>query len=114
MTEIPEGMERYDPENNNIQHMVVHAAGTCRYPDRCVVHNKSQHHMRSWPQWWREDRGMFERLCPHGIGHPDPDQVYYWRMTLVGRYANAEEVHGCDMCCVNPRPANNWYEGGQE
>ena len=46
----------------------------------CVVHNPSAHHMRFWPLIWRDDRGIFERVCPeHSIGHPDPDQDFYWR-----------------------------------
>ena len=56
----------------------------------CVIHNPSDHHMREWPTNWRDDRGFMERICPHGIGHPDPDDP------------NADPVHGCDGCC-NPR-----------
>jgi hypothetical protein len=62
----------------------------------CVIHQPSAHHMRSWPLHWRDDRGIFERICPHHIGHPDPDQDAYWRET--GR--TAAGVHGCDGCCV--------------
>lgn len=55
----------------------------------CVIHNPSDHGMRDFPLHWRSDRGIMERLCPHGIGHPDPDQ-----QLRVG-----EGVHGCDGCC---------------
>lgn len=40
-----------------------------------------------WPQHWRGDRHLMERICPHGVGHPDPDDI------------NPDGVHGCDGCC---------------
>ena len=47
--------------------------------------------MRSFPQNWRPDWGGFiERICPHGVGHPDPDQPE------VDIYVYG---HGCDGCC---------------
>lgn len=66
----------------------------------CSFHARSDHGMRSFPQHWRQDRGMMERICPHGIGHPDPDQWTYWRRTLPENLANAEFIHGCDGCCA--------------
>ncbi len=72
----------------------VHNPRLC-YGTVCVVHNPTDHHMKDWPQVWRGDRAIFERLCPHGIGHPDPDQESYWRS--IGR--EDEGIHGCDGCC---------------
>src|SRR5688572_4587655 len=43
----------------------------------CVIHNPSDHRMKDWPLNWRSDRGLMERLCPCGIGHPDPDDIAY-------------------------------------
>ncbi len=64
----------------------------------CVIHNPSNHHMRDWKLNWREDKGVMERICPHGIGHPDPDCADY--QESVGRgYIN---IHGCDGCCSAP------------
>jgi hypothetical protein len=59
----------------------------------CTLHNPTQHHMRDWPMHWRGDRKIFERICDHGVGHPDPDQEEY----LI----NFEDdlTHGCDGCC---------------
>jgi hypothetical protein len=54
----------------------------------CCVHNPSDHHMKDWPQHYRMDRGLMERICSHGVGHPDPDDV------------NPDIVHGCDGCCA--------------
>jgi len=67
----------------------VHSKETCWGP-HCVIHNPTEHHMRTWTLYWREDRRIFERFCPHGIGHNDPDQTYM----------NGDSgIHGCDGCC---------------
>lgn len=64
----------------------------------CVIHNRTPHHMQYWLLRWRSDRGIFERICAHGIGHPDPDQYPYWRSTEQVW----QGVHGCDGCCTRP------------
>lgn len=69
----------------------VHAEGTCR-GDVCVIHKPSGHHMHEWPLNYRFDRGLMERVCVHGVGHPDPDGVRNW----------ADGVHGCCGCCKPP------------
>lgn len=61
----------------------------------CVIHNPSEHHMREWPLTWRDDKGVMERQCPHGVDHPDPDDAAY--LTSHGRWEWT--VHGCDGCC---------------
>lgn len=71
-------------------HTVDSCAGTY-----CTIHNRSDHAMRGFRQHWREDRMIMERICPHGIGHPDPDSP--WES---GSY---EWVHGCCGCCSQPR-----------
>ncbi len=58
----------------------------------CPVHNRSDHHMRGFRQNWRDDRGVMERICPHGVGHPDPDC----------REHAKDMVHGCEGCCAPP------------
>ena len=73
----------------------VHPEGRCR-GEVCVIHNPTEHHMRTWPLHWRQDRGIFERVCEHGVGHPDPDHYPHWSAT--GRLA--QSIHGCDRCCV--------------
>lgn len=72
----------------------IHPADRCA-GRHCVVHNPSDHHMRSWLLNWRGDKGVMERQCPHGVGHPDPDDATYQRS--VGR--DFLTVHGCDGCC---------------
>lgn len=62
----------------------------------CWVHHPSDHHMRQWPVHLRDDYGFVtaERICPHGVGHPDPDDLAYQKS--VGRDVS---IHGCDDCC---------------
>ncbi len=62
----------------------------------CVLHNPSDHPLKDAPLNWRGDTRVMERKCPHGIGHPDPDDVAY--QTEHGRAWVG--VHGCDGCCV--------------
>ena len=71
----------------------VHAKGDC-YGEYCVIHKRSKHAMRKFPQHWRSDSGIMERICTHGIGHPDPDE-FELEVNLKG-------VHGCDGCCSGP------------
>jgi hypothetical protein len=72
----------------------VHPADACA-GERCTIHNRTDHTMRTFPQHWRNDRKMMERICPHGIGHPDPDDH-----KLDGPGGAVEAVHGCDGCCT--------------
>lgn len=77
----------------------THPADRCALPRQCTIHNRSNHHMRHFPQNWRSDRAFMERVCPHGIGHPDPDQMAFLRSVLPMDEAHAEGIHGCDGCC---------------
>ena len=61
----------------------------------CCIHNPSDHHMRDWPMSWRGDKGVMERTCPHGVGHPDPDDAAYNIRNGRGHLT----THGCDGCC---------------
>jgi len=72
----------------------IHTPNTCK-GEWCCIHNPSDHHMRDWPQNWRPDRRLMERICPHGVGHPDPDDPG------ARGYGG---VHGCCMpsCCRPP------------
>lgn len=67
--------------------------------DQCPLHKRSDHCMRMWPQHWRDDRGLMERICPHGVGHPDPDHMAAVRF-LDPERAKWEGIHGCDGCCA--------------
>ena len=65
----------------------VHDESVCRGRN-CCIHNPSNHHMVGWDQNFRFDTRIMERICEHGIGHPDPDNP-----NAVGYR------HGCDGCC---------------
>ncbi|WP_086847020.1 hypothetical protein [Amycolatopsis kentuckyensis] len=78
----------------------VHSPEVCA-GSACCIHNPSDHHMADWPQVWRNDRYLMERLCPHGIGHPDPDHLAHMRSTAPDA-ADGQGVHGCDGCCFRP------------
>jgi hypothetical protein len=77
----------------------VHAPEKCALQEACVVHFPSDHHMRGMKLHWRGDREIFERICAHGCGHPDPDDMAYQK-SINGDSG----VHGCDGCCVPPEP----------
>lgn len=66
----------------------------------CVIHNPSDHPLKDAPIHFRTDWGyLAERVCPHGIGHPDPDSVAHFERIGVDGIG----VHGCDGCC-RPKP----------
>lgn len=80
--------------------LMAHNRNDCVSDVSCTVHKPSDHHMRNRPQHWRSDRGMMERTCVHGIGHPDPDQVEYWRGQYQPSDLYYQMIHGCDGCCL--------------
>ena len=82
------------------QKVWVHDADTCT--GYCCIHNPSDHHMKDWKTHWRQDRGMMERICPHGIGHPDPDDVAFKKTVAIKykRDSYDKGIHGCDGCCT--------------
>lgn len=83
-------------------HVEIHERTQDCLDHGCCIHNPSDHHMRSWPMLYRFDRGLMERVCPHGVGRPDPDAMAYGRRRFG---ADADSgVHGCDGCCASARP----------
>lgn len=90
-------------ENTDIV-LICHDEGTC-YGDVCSIHKRTDHIMREFPQHWRSDRGIMERTCTHGCGHPDPDDY----KVLRDKY---EGIHGCChmACCMEVKP--EWLTDG--
>jgi hypothetical protein len=74
----------------------VHAVEACM-GEWCPIHNPSDHPLSSARLHWRGDRGIFERICEHGIGHVDPDSLAYLRR----RGVDDPGIHGCcwERCC---------------
>lgn len=65
----------------------------------CAIHgHPGPHPLREHPLNWRVDRGILERICDHGVGHPDADAVEFQRM--IGQ--SSANVHGCCGCCGLP------------
>ena len=74
----------------------VHPTSVCASADGCAIHNRpSNHLLKDSPMVWREDRGILERQCEHGVGHPDFDSAKY--LKSIGK--DYENIHGCDGCC---------------
>ena len=76
----------------------VHDPANCE-GQGCAIHHPSNHPMATLPTLWRDDRGLMERVCEHGVGHPDPDHIAWVRRNRGWDVADAELVHGCDGCC---------------
>lgn len=64
----------------------------------CPFHGPSLHPMIEEPMLLRES-GLIERTCRHGVGHPDPDSVAWFKRRLGRTHMG---VHGCDGCCRVP------------
>ena len=90
-----------DPEDSNKyttgarQILRVHSSDKC-VGEFCVIHNPSNHNMSNLPTYWRSDRYLMERICGHGVGHPDPDALA--AMNELG--IKDEGIHGCCGCCM--------------
>lgn len=80
--------------------MRYHNVGACE-GRHCAIHDPSPHHMRTWPITVRET-GLVERMCPHGVGHPDPDSVVWMEENAGDGNKGTWGVHGCDGCCSKP------------
>lgn len=79
----------------------VHHRSLCA-GEFCSIHNPSQHSLRDAPLNWRSDRRIMERICSHGVGHPDPDDYQYRLKVNSNRdNPNTDAVHGCDGCCCS-------------
>lgn len=85
-------------ETGTGQTLTVHGRSEC-VGEFCVIHNPSEHVMREFRTHWRGDRSLMERICPHGIGHPDPDDIAAKKLLVDDYERYAFEVHGCDGCC---------------
>ena len=78
-------------ELENVHHFTV-----CLDSDFCVIHHPMPGPWEQWPTYWRTDRAMMERLCPHGVGHPVAEN--YGRPGLPDHFF----VHGCCGCPCSP------------
>lgn len=77
----------------------VHPENQC-VDTPCWVHHPSNHGIQDWPII-RRSSGLIERQCKHGVGHPDPDSL--WFMTNI-MHIEGLDVHGCCGCCRAAKP----------
>lgn len=68
----------------------VHSPNLCEGRP-CVVHNPLIPYAEDITLHWHDDRGIFERICEHGVGHPAQEQAHF--------LPPGGMVHGCDGCC---------------
>lgn len=66
----------------------------------CPVHAPSHHRMSSWPLVSPAGpTPVFERLCRHGVAHPDPDSIE--QATTIDPTREGEHgLHTCCGCCT--------------
>jgi hypothetical protein len=88
----------------------VHASSPDCFEYNCCIHNPSDHPLVDADIVWRQ-AGAFdikpshmERICEHGVGHPDPDALAYLNRTGKGELAHSLSIHGCDGCCAGNGP----------
>lgn len=88
--------DAHDEDGTFIATMInVHNPNACAGRG-CAIHNHpSDHPLKDAPMIWKNARGILERLCQHGVGHPDYDSALY--LTSIG--AEAQNIHACDGCC---------------
>lgn len=99
------GMERIAIHGGRIISVHKENDGCCTHG--CPIHHPTDPH-KDWPLVWRDDRYLFERLCPHGVGHPDLDSLNY--LERMGKNFTHESAHGCDGCCRSHGDIV-WHEG---
>lgn len=92
--------------DGNGKHVEVHERTDDCVQNGCCIHNPSSHPLTGAPLVWRT-AGMFdikpshmERICEHGVGHPDPDSLRYLLRTGNESLAMTLGIHGCDGCCA--------------
>jgi hypothetical protein len=95
ITKVPGREDDYDlGEGQIVCRVHPHVPNCDKYG--CTIHAPTKHPMDDLLAHLREDSGLIERICPHGVGHPDPDSANYFErergQTMIG-------VHGCDGCC---------------
>lgn len=90
------GIDSLNLEYSKLEHRSInvytHPAGQCAN-EICAFHNRSNHSLRSFPQSWNNHLKIMERVCTHGVGHPDPDDTKFITSEIEG-------IHKCDGCCL--------------
>jgi hypothetical protein len=91
--------DSYDLVGMGTELIQVHPEWACvtESPDGCPIHAPSDHHMVAWDMHWNNETRLVERICAHGLLHPDPDSAAWW-----ARHGY-RWPHPCACrCCVRP------------
>lgn len=68
----------------------------------CSVHHPSNHPLKEAPAIWLADANTLYRVCPHGVEHPDPDDMEFKSSTmqfLLVAAISSTHISRCDGCC---------------
>lgn len=80
----------------------------------CCIHAPSAHPLVNAPTHWSMGHGwiddddgvdfwqrgeIMQRICPHGVFHPDPDDLTFIRETKGEEAAERLAEHECCGCC---------------
>lgn len=69
----------------------------------CCIHNPSDHPLRDAPMFWIDQFKSMDRLCSHGVRHPDPDDfAFKVRVGVPHLLLSVIGAHECDHCCHWP------------
>lgn len=99
------------PKGEKLGILKSHPASDCLGDHHCAIHNTaSDHPLSEAPMFWRQDSGLLERICAHGVGHPDFDSTQW--LESVGR--DSQSSHGCDGCCALLNPTRTCPSCKQE
>jgi len=97
---------KYASLENSTVSLLAHEQDECQDKNVCSIHNRTDHHMRNFKQFYRFDRGIMERICTHGIGHPDPDDYKIFKGLDNGK-------HACDGCCFRFATEEEYKQSNQ-
>jgi len=73
----------------------THHSRDCK-GENCSIHNPSSHKLDKARQVWDDENKLMQRVCEHGLKHPDFDDVKFNKDAKSN--ANYGK-HNCDGCC---------------
>lgn len=106
---IDRGARTWTPPGADWRYENIHPESQSCRDQGCMIHNPDEEwvgNRNDWPYFPRAD-GRMERLCPHGVGHSDPDAARWLNKVAPGL---AADVHGCDGCCRTPNDINPHFD----
>lgn len=95
--ELEGGAQNVTPDSSGTQR--THGPGQCAGDRACPIHRPLDHPLRTAPLAWRDDGELLERICAHGVHHPDVDSLAYLERTHPSTHHLQIERHDCDGCC---------------